>query len=94
MEDLEETSARERCGKYRGDFSTATQGRYQCKGGANFRIIEIVGNISTYNISQYGKSTSVSVGFLTGTTLTFPPGLLGDTMLIKMNIHGKENFIF
>ena len=50
-------------------------------------------NISTYNISQYGKSTSVSVGFLTGTTLTFPPGLLGDTMLIKMNIHGKEKFI-
>ena len=32
MEDLEKTAARERCGKYRGKFSTATKGRYQCKG--------------------------------------------------------------
>ena len=39
MEDLEETAAKERCAKYRGDFSTATQGRYQCKGGPNKRII-------------------------------------------------------
>ena len=43
MNGLEETVARERCGKYRGDFSKATQGRYQCKGLPNIRI----GNIST-----------------------------------------------
>ena len=35
MKDLEETLARERCGKYRGDFSTTTQGGYQCKGLPN-----------------------------------------------------------
>ena len=39
--DLEETMARERCGKYRGDFSTTTQGRYQCKGLPNIRISQI-----------------------------------------------------
>ena len=36
---LEETVAREECGKYRGDFSSATQDRFQCKGGANFMNI-------------------------------------------------------
>ena len=39
MEDLEETAARERCGRFRGDFSPATQGSYHCKGGSNIRII-------------------------------------------------------
>ena len=44
MKDLEETLARERCGKYRGDFrfSTTTQGEYQCKGLPNFRMIKIL----------------------------------------------------
>ena len=46
MEDLEETAARERCAKYRGDFSTATQGRYQCKGGSKQKNYN-VGNNST-----------------------------------------------
>ena len=32
---LQESVAREECGKYRGDFSSATQDRFQCKGGAN-----------------------------------------------------------
>ena len=44
MEDLEETEAKERCAKHRGVLVTATQGKYECKGGPNyselFRIIK------------------------------------------------------
>ena len=32
---LEESAAREECGKYRGDFSSASRGSFRCKGGAN-----------------------------------------------------------
>ena len=39
MVGLEETAAREKCGRFRGDFSAVTQGSYQCKGLLNFIVI-------------------------------------------------------
>ena len=44
---LEETVAREECGKYRGDFSSATQDSFQCKGGANLTKQIVIDFMST-----------------------------------------------
>ena len=52
---LEETAARERCGRFRGDFSPATQGSYHCKGLLNFMIIKILQYFNLYYLPVWKK---------------------------------------